>query len=137
MRVSVCVGGSEALVHDLDEVWHLAAGRADRLTPAIFASRTLQSTPESGARADYDSAKCRQGSKVHAAVDTLGSLPALHPPRRMHRTKAHATAGDLGRPALSRTPMSEIAQDHPSAPFQDITASRGWFRRFGPSLSGG
>jgi transposase len=65
--LSVCVGGSEALVHDLDEVWHLAAGRADRLTPAIFASRTLQSTPESGARADYDSAKCRQGSKVHAA----------------------------------------------------------------------
>ncbi len=40
-------------------------------------SRTLQSTPESGARAGYDGAKRRKGSKVHAAVDTLGHLLAL------------------------------------------------------------
>ena len=39
---------------------------------------TLQSTPESGARAGYDGAKRRKGSKVHAAVDTLGQLLALH-----------------------------------------------------------
>lgn len=36
------------------------------------------STPESGARAGYDGAKRRKGSKVHAAVDTLGELLALH-----------------------------------------------------------
>ncbi len=40
-------------------------------------SRTLQSTPESGARAGYDGAKRRKGSKVHIAVDTLGHLMAL------------------------------------------------------------
>jgi hypothetical protein len=40
-------------------------------------SRTLQSTPESGARAGYDGAKRRKGSKVHIAVDTLGHLLAL------------------------------------------------------------
>ncbi len=40
-------------------------------------SRTLQSTPESGARAGYDGAKRRKGSKVHTAVDTLGHLLAL------------------------------------------------------------
>ena len=40
-------------------------------------SRTLQSTPESGARAAYDGAKRRKGSKVHIAVDTLGHLLAL------------------------------------------------------------
>ena len=38
----------------------------------------MQSTPESGARAGYDGAKRRKGSKVHAAVDTLGNLLALH-----------------------------------------------------------
>ena len=31
-----------------------------------------------GARAGYDGAKRRKGSKVHAAVDTLGNLLALH-----------------------------------------------------------
>jgi transposase len=44
----------------------------------ILDSRTLQSTPESGARAGYDGAKRRKGSKVRAAVDTLGHLLALH-----------------------------------------------------------
>jgi len=41
-------------------------------------SRTLQSTPESGARAGYDGAKRRKGSKVYGAVDSLGHLLALH-----------------------------------------------------------
>jgi len=41
-------------------------------------SRTLQSTPESGARAGFDGHKKRKGSKVHIAVDTLGHLLALH-----------------------------------------------------------
>src|SRR5258706_13716464 len=44
---------------------------------AIFDSRTLQSTPESGNHAGYDGAKRRKGSKVHAAVDTLGNLLTL------------------------------------------------------------
>ena len=40
--------------------------------------RTIQSTPGSGARAGFDGAKKRKGSKVHIAVDTLGHLLALH-----------------------------------------------------------
>jgi hypothetical protein len=44
----------------------------------ILNSRTMQSTPESGARAGYDGAKRCKGAKVHAAVDTLGHLLALH-----------------------------------------------------------
>ena len=40
-------------------------------------SRTLRSTPESGARAGYDGQKRVNGSKVHMAVDTLGNLLAL------------------------------------------------------------
>ncbi len=43
----------------------------------IFDSRTLQSTPESGARAGWDGAKRKKGAKVHLAVDTLGQLLAV------------------------------------------------------------
>jgi transposase len=54
------------------------AGRAGQPSAMILDSRTIQSTPESGARAGYDGAKRRKGAKVHAAVDTLGHLLALH-----------------------------------------------------------
>ena len=55
----------------------MAAQRSDAPTAAILDSRTLQSTPESGGRAGFDGHKKRKGSKVHAAVDTLGHLLAL------------------------------------------------------------
>jgi len=67
----------EAMVHDLREVLRLAQGRAPTPSAAILDSQTLQSTPESGAHAAYDGAKRKRGSKVHAAVDTLGNLLAL------------------------------------------------------------
>ncbi len=67
----------EAIVHDLRELLRLASGRKAQPTAAIFDSRTLQSTPESGSRAAYDGAKRRKGSKTHIAVDTLGHLLAL------------------------------------------------------------
>ena len=71
-------GCFEAIVADLRMLLRLAAGRGPLPTAAIFDSRTLQSSPESGARASYDGAKRRRGSKVHVAVDTLGHLLALH-----------------------------------------------------------
>jgi transposase len=71
-------GCFEAMAHDLRALLRLAAGRQPAPPAAILDSRTLQSTPESGARAGYDGAKRRKGSKVHLAVDTLGHLLALH-----------------------------------------------------------
>jgi transposase len=70
-------GVFEAIVHDLRELLRVAGGRKGQPTAVIFDSRTLQSTPESGARAAYDGAKRRKGSKTHIAVDTLGHLLAL------------------------------------------------------------
>ncbi len=70
-------GSFEAIAHDLRLLLRLAAQRADAPSAAIFDSRTLQSTPESGARAGFDGHKKRKGSKVHVAVDTLGHLLAL------------------------------------------------------------
>ena len=71
-------GCFEAMVHDLRVLLREVAGRQGQPSAIILDSRTLQSTPESGARAGYDGAKRRKGAKVHAAVDTLGHLLALH-----------------------------------------------------------
>ena len=68
----------ETMVEDLRMLLREFAGREAQPTAMILDSRTLQSTPESGARAGYDGAKRRKGTKVHAAVDTLGHLLALH-----------------------------------------------------------
>ena len=70
-------GCFEALVHDLRLLVRLLAGRTGQPSAVILDARTVQSTPESGARAGYDGHKRRKGSKVHLAVDTLGHLLAL------------------------------------------------------------
>lgn len=85
-----------SMAHDLRLLLRLAQQRSHaEPTAAVLDSRTLQSTPESGARAGYDrygpgdrfsstspgghdGAKRRKGSKLHLAVDTLGHLLALH-----------------------------------------------------------
>jgi transposase len=70
-------GCFEAMAHDLRKLLRLLADRKTKPSAVILDGRTLQSTPESGARAGYDGYKRRKGSKVHAAVDTLGHLLAL------------------------------------------------------------
>ncbi|MFC4160452.1 IS5 family transposase [Chitinimonas lacunae] len=77
MQRWIKAGGFEAIVHDVRMILRFKDGRGVQPTAAILDSRTLQSTPESGARAGYDGAKKRKGSKVHLAVDTLGHLLAL------------------------------------------------------------
>jgi transposase len=71
-------GVFEAMANDLRMLLRLAQGREAQPSGVIFDSRTLQSTPESGANADYDGAKKRRGRKVHVAVDTLGHLLAAY-----------------------------------------------------------
>jgi len=70
-------GVFEQAAHDLRAVLRLVDGRKAQPSAVIMDGRTLQSTPESGERAGYDGAKKKNGSKVHAAVDTLGHLLAL------------------------------------------------------------
>ncbi len=73
----LAAGVFEAMVPDLRVLLRWLRGRADAPTATILDSRTLQSTSESGHRAGYDEYKRRKGSKIHAAVDTLGELLAL------------------------------------------------------------
>jgi transposase len=71
-------GCFQAITDDLRLLLRLAEGRHAQPSAAIFDSQTLQSTPESGARAGYDGHKRKKGTKLHLAVDTLGHLLALH-----------------------------------------------------------
>jgi transposase len=74
----LAAGVFEAMTQDLRRILRTLQGRCEEPSAAIFDSRTLQSTPESGGRAGYDGAKRKKGSKVHMAVDTLGYLLSLH-----------------------------------------------------------
>jgi transposase len=90
-------GCFESMAEDLRLLLRLSAGRSDAPSAAILDSRTLQSTPESGARAGFDGHKKRKGSKVHAAVDTLGHLLALKvtPANEQDRAQVGALAKEL------------------------------------------
>ena len=80
------------MVHDLRALLRLAQGRAPGPTAAVIDSRALRSTPESGSRAGYDGAKRKKGSKVHAAVDTLGHLLALRVTSATEQDRAQVEA---------------------------------------------
>jgi transposase len=73
----IAAGVFEAMAHDLRALLREAEGRAADPTAVVLDARTLRGTPESGHRAGYDGHKRTRGSKVHAAVDTLGHLLAL------------------------------------------------------------
>lgn len=101
----------ETMVEDLRMLLREFAGRKAQPTAMILDSRTLQSTPESGARAGYDGAKRRKGSKVHAAVDTLGHLLALHVTPADEQDRAQV--GELARQ------VQELTGDHVELAYVD------------------
>lgn len=82
-------GVFEEMVHDLRVLLRLSEGKRSEPSAAVLDSRTLGSTPESGSRGGYDGAKRKKGSKVHAAVDTLGHLLALHVSPANEQERAH------------------------------------------------
>jgi transposase len=107
-------GSFAAMAHDLRALLRWTAGRADAPTAAIFDSATRQSTPESGHRAGYDGHKRRKGSKVHAAVDTLGHLLALlvTPADAQDRAQAAALAAAVREATGSTVELAFIDQGY-------------------------
>jgi transposase len=93
----VKAGVFENLVRDLRMLLREIAGRNPQPRAAIFDGCTLQSSPESGARAGYDGHKRRKGSKVHLAVDTLGQLLAaiVTPANEQERAQVDALAAKV------------------------------------------
>lgn len=89
-RRRVAAGVFEEIAHDPRMILRLVAEREGQPTGTVFDSPTMQSTPESAARAGYDGAK-KKGSKVHVAVDTLGHLVALKVTAANERERAQVT----------------------------------------------
>ena len=110
----LAAGCFEAIVHDLRALLRLAADRAAEPTAVILDSRTLQSTPESGASAGYDGAKRRKGSKVHAAVDTLGHLLALRvtPANAQDRAQVEALAAAVQEATGATVELAYVDQGY-------------------------
>ena len=107
-------GCFERLVEDTRILLREFAGRKGQPTAACIDSRTLQSTPESGARAGYDDAKRRNGSKVHIAVDTLGHLLALSvtPADQGDRAQVEALAQDMQQVTGGTVEMAYVDQGY-------------------------
>src|SRR5437879_11237828 len=86
----LAAGVFEAMTQDLRRILRSLEGRHEEPSAAIFDSRTLRSTPESGERAGYDGHKRTAGSKVHLATDTMGSPLALTVSPADEQDRAHA-----------------------------------------------
>jgi transposase len=102
-----------------------AAGRAGQPSAVILDARTVQSTPESGHRAGYDGHKRRNGSKVHAAVDTLGYLLAVvvTPANEQERAQVAALAAQVQAVTGESVELAYVDQGYTGAePAQDAAA---------------
>ena len=120
-------GVFEAMAHDLRAVLRVAAGRNAQPSAAILDSRTLQSTPESGSRAGYDGAKRKRGSKVHAAVDTLGHLLTLHvtPANEQDRAQVEQLAREIQEATDESVELAWVDQGYTGAEPAAAAASHG------------
>lgn len=85
----VDAGCFEDLLTTVRKLARTTAGREAQPTAAIYDSRTLRSSPESGERAGYDGHKKTNGSKVHLATDTLGNPLALEVSPADEQDRAH------------------------------------------------
>ena len=104
-------------MHDLRVILRAKAGHPTPPTAMILDSRTLQSTPASSARAGYDGAKRRKGAKVHAAVDTLGHLLALHvtPANEQDRAQVGALAAAVQDLTGQHVSLGDVDQGYTGA----------------------
>ena len=111
-------GCFENIAADLRLRLRWSADRNATPSAASLDSRTLQSTPESGARAGFDGHKKRNGSKVHAAVDPLGQLLAVKVTAA--NAQARAQVADWVRAVQVATgahvPLADVAQGDTGAP---------------------
>jgi transposase len=123
----LAAGCFEAIVHDLRAVLRFADGRDPEPTAAVFDSRTLQSTPESGGRAGYDGHKRKKGSKVHAAVDTLGHLLALQvtPADEQDRDRVAALAEAVQEATGDSVELAYVDQGYTGAQAEIAAADEG------------
>lgn len=127
LRRWLAAGVFARMTHDLRELLRLLDGRKAQPTAAILDSRTLQSTPESGARAGFDGAKKKKGSKVHVAVDTLGHLLALHvtPANEQDRDQVAELAAQIQQATGETVEVAFVDQGYTGEAAQQAAAEQG------------
>jgi transposase len=120
-------GVFEEMVHDLRVLLRLSKGRASEPSAAILDSRTLRSTPESGPRGGYDGHKNKKGSKVHAAVDTLGHLLALRvsPANEDDRKEVETLSEEVQRATGENVQLAYVDQGYAGEKASELAAGHG------------
>ena len=120
-------GSFEAMAHDLRAILRLAVEKKSDPSAVIMDSRTIQSTPESGARAGFDGHKKRKGSKVHAAVDTLGHLLALvvTPANEQDRAQVGQLAAAVQEAVAEPVKLAFVDQGYTGDEPADAAANQG------------
>src|ERR687897_855589 len=120
-------GVFEEMVHDLRALLRLSEGRASDPTATILDSRTLRSTPESGHRGGYDGHKGKKGSKVHAAVDTLGHLLALRvsPANEDERQEVEKLSEEIQRATGENVELAYVDQGYTGERAAEFAAEHG------------
>lgn len=114
----------QVMIEDLRMLLREFAGRKQHPTAMVVDSRTLQST-ESGARGGYDGAKRRKGSKVRAAVDTLGHLLPLHvtPANEQDRDQVEKLAEEVQQITGEHVELAYVDQGYTGEAAQQAAAS--------------
>ena len=115
------------MIHDLRLLLRLSKERASEPSAAIVDSRTLRSTPESGSRGGYDGHKNKKGSKVHAAVDTLGHLLALRvsPANEDDRKKLEKLSEEIQKATGQTVELAYVDQGYTGEKASEDAAEHG------------
>ena len=123
----IAAGCFEAMAHDLRALLREAAGRNPDPSAVVLDARTLRSTPESGRRAGYDGHKRTRGSKLHAAVDTLGHLLALRvtPASAQERAQVGALADAVQAATGNTVELAWVDQGYTGEEPAEAAAARG------------
>jgi transposase len=120
-------GVFEDMIHDLRVLLRLSKERASEPKAAIVDSRTLRSTPESGSRGGYDGHKNKKGSKVHAAVDTLGHLLALRvsPANEDDRKQVEKLCEEIQKATGENVELAYVDQGYTGEKVSGVAAEHG------------
>jgi transposase len=120
-------GVFEDIVADLRVLIRLGEGKAEQPTAAIFDSRTLSGTIESGQRGGYDGHKKRKGTKLHLAVDTLGEFLALvvTPANAQDRAQVEELAEAVQEATGDTIEVAFVDQGYTGQETEDAAASAG------------
>jgi len=123
----IAAGVFEDMAADLRRILRLILERAEEPSAVILDGRTVQSTPESGARAGYDGHKRRKGSKVHIAVDTLGHLLALRVTSadQQERAQVKALAKEVQQATGQSVELAYVDQGYTGQDAADAAAAQG------------